>query len=112
MDNDEVDLWATDEVHFQQHGSRCRMWGTTGNQGPRAVASSDAPQRRILWCGAVARWKVSVFSGNGQIQRDDLLCLPEDVTPHEYPERPFRRGHYGQRQIPSCPASQKMARRP
>ena len=21
-----VGLWATDEVHFQQHGSRCRMW--------------------------------------------------------------------------------------
>jgi transposase len=21
-----VDLWSTDEVHFQQHGSRCRMW--------------------------------------------------------------------------------------
>ena len=21
-----VDLWAVDEVHFQQHGSRCRMW--------------------------------------------------------------------------------------
>jgi len=21
-----VDLWATDELHFQQHGSRCRMW--------------------------------------------------------------------------------------
>lgn len=21
-----VDLWARDEVHFQQHGSRCRMW--------------------------------------------------------------------------------------
>jgi transposase len=26
MQNDSVDLWATDEVHFQQHGSRCRMW--------------------------------------------------------------------------------------
>ena len=26
MRNDSVDLWATDEVHFQQHGSRCRMW--------------------------------------------------------------------------------------
>jgi hypothetical protein len=25
MDNDEVDLWASDEVHLQQHGSRCRM---------------------------------------------------------------------------------------
>jgi hypothetical protein len=21
-----VDLWAIDEVHFQQHGSRARMW--------------------------------------------------------------------------------------
>jgi transposase len=21
-----IDLWAIDEVHFQQHGSRCRMW--------------------------------------------------------------------------------------
>jgi len=21
-----VDLWATDEVHFQQHGSRCQTW--------------------------------------------------------------------------------------
>jgi DDE superfamily endonuclease len=26
MQDDSVDLWATDEVHFQQHGSRCRMW--------------------------------------------------------------------------------------
>ena len=26
MADDRVDLWALDEVHFQQHGSRCRMW--------------------------------------------------------------------------------------
>jgi transposase len=26
MRNHRIDLWATDEVHFQQHGSRCRMW--------------------------------------------------------------------------------------
>jgi hypothetical protein len=26
MENEEIDLWATDEVHFQQYGSRCRMW--------------------------------------------------------------------------------------
>jgi transposase len=26
MANDSVDLWALDEVHFQQQGSRCRMW--------------------------------------------------------------------------------------
>jgi transposase len=26
MDDDGIDLWALDEVHFQQQGSRCRMW--------------------------------------------------------------------------------------
>ena len=26
MQDDRVDLGASDEVHFQQHGSRCRMW--------------------------------------------------------------------------------------
>jgi transposase len=24
--SDDIDIWAEDEVHFQQHGSRCRMW--------------------------------------------------------------------------------------
>lgn len=26
MSDSSVDLWAIDEVHFQQHGSRCVMW--------------------------------------------------------------------------------------
>ena len=26
MRDDQIDLWAIDEVHFQQQGSRCRMW--------------------------------------------------------------------------------------
>jgi hypothetical protein len=26
MQDASVDLWATDEVHVQPHGSRCRMW--------------------------------------------------------------------------------------
>lgn len=26
MKDPTVDLWSTDEVHFQQYGSRCRMW--------------------------------------------------------------------------------------
>src|SRR5271166_6481600 len=29
-----VDLWAIDEVHFQQHGSRCRMWVPPETQDP------------------------------------------------------------------------------
>lgn len=26
LENKGVDVWAVDEVHFQQYGSRCRMW--------------------------------------------------------------------------------------
>ena len=26
MQDPDIELWAMDEVHFQQHGSRCRMW--------------------------------------------------------------------------------------
>jgi transposase len=26
MADESIDLWAIDEVHFQQHGSRCQMW--------------------------------------------------------------------------------------
>lgn len=26
LDKNKYDIWALDEVHFQQYGSRCRMW--------------------------------------------------------------------------------------
>ena len=29
-----MDLWAIDEVHFQQHGSRCRMWIAPEDRDP------------------------------------------------------------------------------
>ena len=29
-----VDLWVIDEVHFQQHGSRCLMWVPPGGEDP------------------------------------------------------------------------------
>lgn len=29
-----VDLWAIDEVHFQQHGSRCWMWVSPETKDP------------------------------------------------------------------------------
>jgi len=35
MRKGDVDLWARDEVHFQQHGSRCRMCGFRRSQGFR-----------------------------------------------------------------------------
>ena len=29
-----IDLWSTDEVHFQQYGSRCRMWVPPEEKNP------------------------------------------------------------------------------
>ena len=46
-----VDLWATDEVHFQQHGSRCQMWVPPETKDPILL---HHPTRRSLgYFGAV-----------------------------------------------------------
>src|SRR5436190_321979 len=46
-----VDLWALDEVHFQQHGSRCRMWVPVEVKDPILL---HAPTRKSVGCfGAV-----------------------------------------------------------
>jgi transposase len=46
-----VDLWASDEVHFQQHGSRCRMWIPPEIKDPLLL---HAPTRKSVgYFGAV-----------------------------------------------------------
>ncbi len=46
-----MDLWAIDEVHFQQHGSRCRMWVAPEAKDPVCL---HAPTRKsISYFGAV-----------------------------------------------------------
>ena len=46
-----VDLWALDEVHFQQHGSRCRMWVPADVKDPVLL---HAPTRKSVgYFGAV-----------------------------------------------------------
>jgi DDE superfamily endonuclease len=50
MENDEVDLWA-DEVHFQQHGSRCRMWVPPETKDP--VLLHHPTRRSVGYFGAV-----------------------------------------------------------
>jgi hypothetical protein len=42
MADERVDLWATDEVHFQQHGSRCQMWGLPGQPSARSPTPRHA----------------------------------------------------------------------
>lgn len=41
--NEEVDLWSLDECHFQQHGTRCRMWVPPEDKDPIVL---NAPTRK------------------------------------------------------------------
>jgi hypothetical protein len=50
--NDEtVDLWAMDEVHFQQYGSRCRMWVPPKVKDP--VLQHHPTRKSVGYFGAV-----------------------------------------------------------
>jgi transposase len=52
MANDEdIDLWATDEVHFQQHGSRCRMWIPPEDKDP--IVLHHPTRKSVGFFGAV-----------------------------------------------------------
>src|SRR5512139_3652937 len=49
--DESVELWATDEVHFQQHGSRCRMWVPPEDKDP--VILHHPTRRTVGFFGAV-----------------------------------------------------------
>lgn len=51
MEDSTVDLWASDEVHFQQHGSRCRMWVPPEDRDP--VLLHHPTRRSVGYFGAV-----------------------------------------------------------
>lgn len=46
-----VDLWALDEVHFQQYGSRCRMWVPPEDKDP--VLRHFPGRKSVGYFGAV-----------------------------------------------------------
>ena len=49
--NPAVDLWALDEVHFQQYGSVCRMWVPPEDKNP--VLLHHPTRRSVGYFGAV-----------------------------------------------------------
>jgi hypothetical protein len=64
---DGIELWSVDECHFQQHGSRCRMWVAPEVRDPVLM---HAPTRKSVACfGAVSLstgrfvWQACPFSG-------------------------------------------------
>jgi len=46
-----LDLWALDEVRFQQHGSRCRMWIPPENRDP--VVLHHPTRKSVGYFGAL-----------------------------------------------------------
>lgn len=46
-----VDLWALDEVHFQQQGSRCRMWIPPEDKDP--IVYHHPTRKSVGYFGAV-----------------------------------------------------------
>ena len=46
-----VDLWALDEVHFQQYGSRCRMWVPPEDRDP--IILHHPTRKSVGYFGAV-----------------------------------------------------------
>lgn len=46
-----MELWAIDEVHFQQHGSRCRMWVAPEDKDP--VVRHEPTRKSVGYFGAV-----------------------------------------------------------
>lgn len=53
MLNDErLDLWSLDECHFQQHGTRCRMWVPCEDRDPIVLQAST--RKSVALFGAVS----------------------------------------------------------
>lgn len=46
-----VDVWAIDEVHFEQHGSRCRMWVAPEDKDP--ILLHHPTRKKVGYFGAV-----------------------------------------------------------
>ena len=51
MKDPTIDLWALDEVHFQQQGSRCRMWIPPEDKDP--VVFHHPTRKSVGYFGAV-----------------------------------------------------------
>jgi len=81
-----LDLWAMDEVHFQQHGSRCRMWIPPEDRDP--IVKHHPTRKGIGYFGAVRiRDGLFVFrrepnTFNAQTSKEFLMQLDDaSITP-------------------------------
>ena len=59
-----IELWAEDEVHFQQYGSRCRMWVAPEVKEP--ILLHHPTRKSVGYFGAV-----NLFNGKLIFQREE-----------------------------------------
>jgi len=85
MQDASVDLWATDEVHVQQHGSRCRMGIPPEIKDP--VLLHAPTRKRVGYCGAVR-----LRDGRFVFRRETGKCNGYSFFPFLPQLRPASRG--------------------
>jgi transposase len=59
--------------------------GAVRNQRPHSAPSSYPKERGLFWSGSPARRQILLPAGDGQVQRHDLLAIPERPLPDQYP---------------------------
>src|SRR5438445_5298628 len=59
MRDHSVDLWALDEVHFQQQGSRCRMWVPPETRDP--IVYHHPTRKSVGYFAAVRFYEMASF---------------------------------------------------
>src|SRR5580704_9288375 len=109
MRDDTVDLWALDEVHFQQQGSRCRMWIPPENRDPVVY---HHPTRKSVGYFAAVRLRDGRFlfrRETGRFQRRILFGVSEAVPRNKSRSWSPRDRDQRQRTIPSFQISSVMA---
>jgi hypothetical protein len=79
-----VDLWAIDEVHFQQHGSRCQMWIPPETMNP--ILFHHLTRRSVGYFGAVRLRDGKFFfhRETDKVQRRHLLCFSQRPPPCQH----------------------------
>lgn len=70
-----------DGVHFQQHGSRRRMWIPPEVREPRLLASPGAQASGLFRAGAAVAWLMPLPAGSRAVQRADVLALVGLLAP-------------------------------
>src|SRR5258708_28864369 len=75
--------------------------GSAGDQGPGGVPSSDAKERRLFCRGAIAGRQICISPRDRDLQRPDLLGIPQSLSASQCCYSPARSCHQRQHTISS-----------